>query len=773
MKDFLKLKNSGCSWVNLNSIVEQYRGELLIFLTVFIAIFSSLQMPAAAAPGNVEQWANLTNQMFYGGQDFLFSYGPLYWLTGGASSQYNIYTYWGAILYLSISIAWFWSIIITLSFNARAYVFFAVAFFLFFSSLNFPAALFLLPFAIVVYFEFSKSQPLIIGRRLMVALGALVGFLFYVRFFYGLAGLATFGSYFFVRFLVERDVSKIVLFVVGVSVSYVIFGLIIFHDAASIIDYVLINKELSFGNSVDMTLAVVNTKESFVAVFFVWLFLNLYLLLRRRSLILTVNVLFLLFFKLGFSRTDHYIGYFVIPAAVLALVMLFDKSRFGRLLFLLTMAVFYYISVTPSYPVSATKDSLRPAIDFSVGYESRVQNLYPNFKLEEELVGRIGKSTVDVYPYNNEYAFANKLNYKHRPSFQNYMTLTPTLDFMNERFFESPGRPKFIIWTSGVTCESENCNVFNGFDEKFSLNEDPLTVGAILLNYHAVSVSKGNNGMPLILLEENDDYTTYAETPISEEVMSLGKWYKVPKVAGGVVKVIPGFEFTNFGRVKNLLFRGSILTVRYKLVSGDIREYRLNVINSKSGIWVSPLLDNFEFSGDPVDSVMFVSKDSNYVDLKFRSRWVQVDVPGVRAKVVVADHVQASIPDVKESVDLICDGSIDLIDGVSPVPSKFNVMELLKVHGWLARSTKDGTLFDKILITLTDGIGNRVFISTNGQARSDLGVAFKNPSLNAAGYNALIDLSALSGTYTLGLVGVYGSKIYNCSQYSIPLTIEK
>jgi hypothetical protein len=257
----------------------------------------------------------------------------------------------------------------------------------------------------------------------------------------------------------------------------------------------------------------------------------------------------------------------------------------------------------------------------------------------------------------------------------------------------------------------------------------------------------------------------------------------VPRAADGVTKIIPDFELTNYGRIKNLLFRGSILKVRYKFFSGDVREYRLNIINSKSGVWVSPLLDNFELSGDAVDSVMFLSQSSNYFKPKFKSRWVKVHIPGVHTKAiqraytkdVILNDILSSVPGVNKDVEIGCDGSIDSINGDLPTSSElnFNAAELLKVRGWLALSTKDGTLFDKTFLTLTDINGKTTFISTNGEVRDDVGAAFKKTSLNAAGYNTLIDLSILNGTYTLGMGGVHNQEFYSCSQYTIPVTIDK
>lgn len=775
MKSWLSAYSTYKSNSRLQKLFEKYKAEGLIFLAVFIIIFSSLKKYSAGiSNGNGEQWVNLTNQMFYGTQDFLFSYGPLYWLTGSSSSQYNAFIYWSSIAFLSAINACFWSITFTIINKARSYAFFAVAFFLFFSSLNFPAVLFVLPFAIVAYLEFSENRPLPVSSRLMVFLGVMVGFLFYVRFFYGLVGLATFGSYFLIRLLPERKITKLFSFIAGVFGSYVLIGLIIFHDKASLINYLIINKNLSFGNSVDMTLDVINSSSTFLAATLVVACLNIYLFVKRRSLILTINILLLLFFKLGFSRTDHYIVYFVVPAAVLSLTMIFDKSKLGRLLFIITATSLYYISSTPSYLFAPTQNALIAATDFSSSYEDRMQSVYGDFKLEDSILRKIGESTIDIYPYNNEYAFANKLNYKYRPSFQNYMTLTPALDLMNKKFFESSERPKFVLVTSGLTCTSANCNVFDGFDQKFSLNEDPLTSSSILMNYHAVAVSKGKNGLPLILLEENNDHTIYSDSEISEELMSFGKWYKIPMGAGGVTKIIPDFKFTYYGKIKNLLFRGSILKIKYKLVSGDIREYRLNIINSQSGIWVSPLLDNFGLSGEKIDSIMFLSQSSDYFDPQFNSKWVNVSIPGLQTKDVTPIKTLTSALDVVKKLESTCDGSIDWINGIQPLSKpNLDAMEPLKVQGWLARSTNEGTLFDKTFVTLTDANKKVSFISTNDQVRIDVGAAFKKTSLNASGYDTSADVSTLSGPYILGMGGIQDNVFYSCKQFAIPVVINK
>lgn len=772
MSSFFGMQSIKTKQADIKSLLVRYKAELLIFFAVFVLVFSSTKMySVAVSSGNVEQWVNLTNQVFYDGRDFLFSYGPLYWLVGGSSSLYNAESYWLAIAFVSLVNAAFWSLIFTLVHRGQAYIYLAVAFFLFFSAITFSPAFYLLPFALVAYFDCAKEKPMIVGRRGMLALGAVVGFLFYVRFFYGLVGLATFGSYFFIRLFSERRPSRLICFVVAVAISYLIVGFAIFHDASSIVNYLIINKNLSFGNSVDMTLDIVNSKRSLIAALIVIGVLNVYLLIKRRTLLLTVNVLLLLLFKLGFSRTDHYLGYFVIPTAALALVMVFDRNWIGRMLFTVTMVCLYYMATTPSYSGAPTKDSLQPAIDFRAEYTDRMQGLYADFKLDDQLLKKIGQASIDIYPYNNEYAFANKLNYKHRPSFQNYMTLTPALGLMNKDFFESSARPDFVLWTAGIVCVSKDCNVFDAFDQKYSLNEDPQTVNVILQNYHIVSYSSGKGGVPLILMAANEVKTVSEDVSLSESTMKFGQWQKVPKFSNGVVKAVPDFELTIYARLKNLLFRGDILKVRYRLVSGDIREYRLNILNSKSGVWVTPLLDNFGFSGDAVDSVMFVSDSARYFNPEFNVKWVGTPLSIAHNKPLAISSVSASLPEaLKHSIDS-CEGSIDLMNGAAPGPITVLGSDLLKIQGWLVKSTQKGTLFDKTYLTLTDEGGKRIFVLTNAEPRPDIGVAYKNSSLNASGFNGLLELPSLSGTYKLGLGGLRGSEFVSCSQFEILVTV--
>lgn len=598
---------------------------------------------------------------------------------------------------------------------------------------------------------------------------------FYVRFFYGLLGLLTIGSYLFSQFITRKKLSDGFYFSVSVVIFYILFGFIIFHDNINIINYLKINSQLSFGNSVDMTLGVENTVGCYISVMLIFLLLNAYIILNKRNnLLLTINIIFIILFKLGFSRTDHYISYFVYPIAAMSLVMIFERRLVNNILFLSVIACLFYLVSNPIYPNARTIDYLSVNIDANKSFNERIANTYPEFKLKKEILDEVGNSSIDIYPYNNEYAFSNSLNYVPRPVFQNYMTLTPKLDRMNEAFFSSDQRPEFILWTAGVTCNAPDCNAFDGFDLKYSLNEDPLTSMSIISNYHQVMLSSGKNNSPVMLFKKNSTKNILKENIISESTLRLNKWYQVPVINSGVVKIKPDFKFTILGRIKNMFYRGDVLKIRYRLTDGQEILHRVNILNAPSGILLSPLLDKFEesgFSGKTVESFMLEIDSNYYLKDDLNATFIQFDIPNIKISKPYADKEILTLPSSIDNID--CSAAIDSINNIAPMNNQhIEVSRHLSVNGWLALSAEAGTLFDKNMITLTKVDGQKRFYTTQLNPRGDVAEYFKKENLSAAGYKSLIDLSDIKGEYILGFAGVTNGKFYSCKNMNIPINIK-
>ena len=118
-----------------------------------------------------------------------------------------------------------------------------------------------------------------------------------------------------------------------------------------------------------------------------------------------------------------------------------------------------------------------------------------------------------------------------------------------------------------------------------------------------------------------------------------------------------------------------------------------------------------------------------------------------------------------------CDGSIDMVNGISPAPQQTQASGVLSVGGWLAVSAKKGIVPDDIFVTLKTPGGAIRYIKTRRGSRPDVNRAFQQPALGDTGYSTTVDISALNGEYLLGLARAYKGKLERCSQFNLPVKI--
>jgi hypothetical protein len=155
---------------------------------------------------------------------------------------------------------------------------------------------------------------------------------------------------------------------------------------------------------------------------------NTFLIKTNPIFILTINGLLVIFLKIGFSRADHYIDYFIGPVAIMSMLFSISRNKLWILLSTFVLGLLFLLGNLSIYPGVLKLPTLRIHADFSKSVSDRAAERYQQYKIPNNVITMIGQQSIDVYPYLNEYMIANKLNYRHRPSFQNYMTLTPKLD---------------------------------------------------------------------------------------------------------------------------------------------------------------------------------------------------------------------------------------------------------------------------------------------------------------------------------------------------------
>lgn len=762
----------------------------ILFIFILLALLPVVNMlatgPVKNSIDNAEHWVNLTNAVFIDGQNFMFSYGPLFWLVGGANEYYSAGSYYLSIAFVLVfytSVIW---CIFFLTFKSKGYLFLFLIAICFFSFYYLKVLLFLWPLVFLFYRQFISEKDFHFNINFCIALGTLAGLLLYVRFFYGLIAVAVLGGYLAVQFLKGYRLKEVIAFIFSFAISSFLIGMLIYGDISLVIKYFTVNMQLSYGNGVDMTLDIENHRFAFVCSFIVLVCFVIYGIRKHRLFLIPLVVTWLLLFKLGFGRADHYVTYFVVPCAFIMLLISFEKGYLTKGLFFVSFFSLYYLGTHPAYNNSPKLSlafttfnfpSLRNPLELpfaaDVPYEKRMAQAYGQYKLDENFVKLIGTDSVDVYPYNNEYMYANQLNYKPRPLFQNYMTLTPVLDQANADYLSGTDKPKNIIWNGGLACGDAECNTFIGLDNKFILNEDPLTSMAILENYKVSAFTRGRNSEPVLLLKPRDQVLSADFVTRKNERMQFGVWYSLPQAKNSIVKIYPDFKISLAGKIKNFLFRGNVVKIKYKLKSGLQKEYRLNIINSHSGVWASPLVDGFDengFTGEDVTDVMFETDSTYYFEPEFDAKIATTEVPLIhyqRRKIKYNEPV--SISSSVSVKDIDCDGSIDQL--TEPTATD-DFITPLNLKGWLAKSTAQGTLFDAIYITLTDKSHHHRFVASSKNSRGDLIAVFGKPDLENAGYAANVDTSGFHGDYTVSLGGRTGDQIFICRNLQRPLTIK-
>ncbi len=686
-----------------------YRQRNLVFLYVLIAvitlIFKGTPLFSFNSIETYEQWVNLTNQMFYGHQDFLFSYGPLFWLVGGASVAYSPLVFFCSLFFTLFYFGCFWVIFLSLSLQHRALLFFTLICVLYVRGLFFMNLFPLLPVFIVYFFEFKPQpkQEWLNRSALLIGFGFYSALLFYIRFYEGVIALLTFGSYLTCLACERLRFKGIVLYLAALVLFYGALGILIFHNFSAVFQYFFLNSQLSFGNSIEMPEADPTTNSMWLYVALIFIIQN-FIFRKNIRLLVMIDVLFLFFMKLGFSRIDHYYIDFIIPMAFILFAMTLTQKRVGRWSYLLVTGLLMLIlysglfnkkiietmqDVSQRLPISHVhagyllipivfilfaialirkrlgkwfylliigmlilvlysapvhkniiklgqgvfqeSQPISEGLVWHHSYWEQMENLYRAYQLNPQIVNRIGSEPVDVYPFANEYIFANGFNYHYRPLFQSYMTLTPKLDAQNADFLEGVSRPKFILWHGAVWSNNQNGfeeSAFSDVDNRYELNLDPLTVEAIFNNYHVVDKTFGYHNTPILVLEKNQAISQEKMKPLFVQDMTFGQWINVPQDTGslGVIKLIPNFQFTVWGHLKNTLLRGNIVNVHYQLKDGSEKIYRLNILNSVSGVWISPYYDNLNFTPETVEKVMFTVDAPHYFKSHFQGKWMLFDL---------------------------------------------------------------------------------------------------------------------------------------------------
>ncbi len=150
---------------------------------------------------------------------------------------------------------------------------------------------------------------------------------------------------------------------------------------------------------------------------------------------------------------------------------------------------------------------------------------------------KIGVSTVDIYPWNTQLLFENKLNFSPRPVFQAYTAYTKTLEEMNFNHYNSMEKaPEFVIYE------------FLAIDQRYPLFDEPKVNLCLIKNYTPVEMFDFQNRKFILLQKRNDfrpiklekvnEYAMESESPLAPK---KGIFYEIGvynSMIGSLVSII-------------------------------------------------------------------------------------------------------------------------------------------------------------------------------------------------------------------------------------------
>ena len=204
-------------------------------------------------------------------------------------------------------------------------------------------------------------------------------------------------------------------------------------------------------------------------------------------------------------------------------------------------------------------------------YRAGYQDMQP-------LLGQVGSSSVDIYPFEHLAAYAYDLNWTPHPVLQSYSAYTHRLDQADADFYSGSQAPEYVVFAVDT------------IDGRNALFDEPAAVRALLERYRPVQRSG-----PYLLLRHRTDVTAPRPIRRLESIrVPLGADVLVPASPGRVYADID-VRYSLFGQVLRSVFQPSIAEIWFGYEDGTIsRPYRLVTTTARDGVLVSGHVDNAE-----------------------------------------------------------------------------------------------------------------------------------------------------------------------------------
>lgn len=189
-------------------------------------------------------------------------------------------------------------------------------------------------------------------------------------------------------------------------------------------------------------------------------------------------------------------------------------------------------------------------------------------QLPTSVIKKIGKATVDVYPWNIQLLLENKLNYFPRPVLQSYTVYTPYLEQMDFNHYNSSKAPEFVIYD------------FASIDGRYPLFDESKLNLALCRNYQ-VSEFFDFDGRKMILFQKKTEFKPITFEKIKEYAMYINS----PLVPRKDIYYEIGIYNSLSGKIASVFQHAPEIRLEIKLKEGYSIEFRTSKLLLETGLF--------------------------------------------------------------------------------------------------------------------------------------------------------------------------------------------
>ena len=323
------------------------------------------------------------------------------------------------------------------------------------------------------------------------------------------------------------------------------------------------------------------------------------------------------------ADTQHmYEFFFFVPFILLYGCFLLPEKKFqqtylGIALVIICVSYICGNSFRPLY--AAARDRIQVLNKFKNAFRYYDQSHYTNQQdmryLPPGVLQKIGKHSIDVFPWDSEYLIQNRLNYTPRPCFQTFQANTEYLQKINYDFFLHK-TPEFVLYD------------YDALDGCYPFNDAPQLNYFLLKNYSFTDTFYANDRLRAFL-HIKAQVSPVVFTKIAEGQANINE--EIPVNGAAFIKIY--VTYNTKGKLQGYWHRPSPIRIGACTASGQWYENKTSQELLKAGIMVEKRInDTRDFMTFAIDKNLLqpVTKlkllaDERYVSKKIKIEYYKVN----------------------------------------------------------------------------------------------------------------------------------------------------